>query len=260
MHPRNSSTPPSDTNASFRPPSCTPFGTLCSKTLKKPPKKLENRPPAKKCHFSYMQTPKRLDPPLRYDLLPCHPQTPARNSSTPPSDTIVSFGPPSCTPETPAPPPGPFYRPRPRSSKKAKSGPAQPIFPRHQKRLMSQPNGAIPVDQKLSATTPFSAPRTPPCDSPGPSKPHFSPNSLTRRSIKTGHFPPLPMQTKRATQAPAPTSPTNISAPHHIFSSFQPAARAAKKGHHMAPFPRFPQGPPPPEGALSTLAGSHQKR
>ena len=157
-------------------------------------------------------------------------------------------------------PPGPFYRPRPRSPKKAKSGPAQPIFPRHQKHLISQPNEAIPVDQKLSPTSPFSTPRIPSCDHPGPSNPHFFPNSRTRQTIKTGHFPPLPMQTKRATQAPRPTPPANVSVHLHIFSSFQPATRAAKQGHRIAPFPRFPQGPQPPEGALSTLAGSHQKR
>ena len=81
---RNSSTPPSDTNASFGPPSCTPeiprpplqiqtlaldpphappSGLFVLKLSKNPPKKLETRPPAKKWHFSYMQTPKRLDPP-----------------------------------------------------------------------------------------------------------------------------------------------------------------------------------------------------
>ena len=147
---RNSSTPPSDTNASFGPPSCTPeiprpplqiqtlaldpphappSGPFVLKLSKNPPKKLENRPPAKKCHFSYMQTPKRLDPPLRYDLLPCHPQTPARNSSTPPSDTNASFRPPSCTPETPAPPQGPFTVPGRGPRKRPNPAPLSPFSP-----------------------------------------------------------------------------------------------------------------------------------
>ena len=165
-----------------------------------------------------MQTPKRLDPPLRYDLLPCHPQTPARNSSTPPQIQTLALDPPHAPPKRQHPPPGPFYRPRRESSKKATSGPDKPNFSRQPKRLMSQSNGAIPVDQKLSPTSPFSTPRTPPCDSPGPSKPHFSPNSMTRQSNKNRPFPTASNADKACHSGPGPYIPNQLfRASPHLF-------------------------------------------
>lgn len=154
-------------------------------------------------------------------------------------------------------PPGPFYRPRPRSPKKAKSGPAQPIFHRHQKHLISQPNEAIPVDQKLSATTPFSAPRTPPCDLTRLSKPHFSPNSRTRQSNKNRPFPTASNADKACHSGPGPYIPNqHFCASPHLF--LLPTGRQSRqKRPSHGPVSTVCTGPPPSDGALSTLAGSH---